>query len=95
MEFPPEIVRIISEYSKPVTRPNWRNIRRVCMGDLYNEIMHNKNRRYTRLLAKFVQNIQLHKSFAGLQSHVNNYGFKSCSEKFGIQQSILIKIMNR
>ena len=94
MELPPEIVRIISEYSKPMTRPDWRTIKRVCMGDLYNEIMHNKNRRYTRLLAKFIKDIQRRKSFAILQSHVDNYGVKSCSETFGIQQSILMKIIH-
>jgi hypothetical protein len=37
MELPDDVLKIIREYSKPVTNPNWRNRKWICVGDLYKE----------------------------------------------------------
>jgi hypothetical protein len=92
MELPDDVLAIIRAYSKPLTRPDWRKIKRICMGSLYNEIMQNKNKKHTDILRTFVARIQRHQTFWVLQEHVIKNGFKSCSEKYGIQESILVQL---
>ena len=92
MEFPSEIVRIISEYSKPMTRPDWRKVRNICMSDFYQEIMRkNIKKVFLSLRFKIIQRI---KRTMILRKHIQNYGFKSCSQKYGIDTNILLWIFN-
>ena len=92
MEFPDDVLAIIRAYSKPLTRPDWRKVKRICMGSLYNEIMKNKNKKYTDILRTFISRILRHQTFWSLKEHVIKNGVKSCSEKYGIQESILIHL---
>ena len=38
MEFPDEILAIIKEFSRPVTRPDWRHLHRLTSLDLHIDI---------------------------------------------------------
>ena len=38
MELPDDVLLIIREYSKPLTRPDWRTINPLCLHILYNEL---------------------------------------------------------
>jgi hypothetical protein len=94
MEFPPEIVRIISEFSKPRTHPNWRKIKNMCINDFYNEIKwteHSLKKVFLPFRTKFIERI---KTNPILRKHIHEYGFKSCSQQHGIKLDILLWTFN-
>jgi hypothetical protein len=98
MEFPDDILRIIREFSKPLTRPDWRRLNRLPLQDLYHEIMEKKNNpkwRYTNILLCFVYDIQRGKPWNTLYDYAVMYGVRKCSEKYGIQYSVLYSILSR
>ena len=76
MELPDDVLQIIREYSKPVTHPNWRNRKWICVGDLYKDI----SRRHCRFIYKF----PIYKQFV---LHVQNDKFWMdlyyCREEYG------------
>ena len=39
MELPDDVLRIIKEYSKPVTRPDWRTIHKMTLSLYKREVM--------------------------------------------------------
>jgi len=96
MGLPDDILVIIRVFSKPITRPDWRSIKRICMGSLYKEIIQTKNDGFSlreeRLRGKFIRSIQNNQPFSTLRDHVFMYGIKSCSEKYGIQESVLVHL---
>jgi hypothetical protein len=49
MEFPEDIVQIISEYSKPLTRPDWRTLHIMKPIILHNEFVRQVFRRFKKL----------------------------------------------
>ena len=38
MELPEDVLRIIHEYSKPLTRPNWRTLHKFRISDFYYQV---------------------------------------------------------
>ena len=49
MELPDDIVQIIREYSKPLTRPDWRTMHLMKAIRLHNEFERQMFRRYKKL----------------------------------------------
>ena len=98
MEFPDDILRIIREFSRPLTRPDWRTLNRLPLQNLYHEIMEKKNRpnwKYTTILLCFVYDIQRGKRWNDLYDYAVMYGVQQCSEKYGIQYSVLYSILSQ
>ena len=98
MELPDDVLQIIREYSKPVTRPDWRTLNRLPLYKLYDEIMEKKQNgrwNYTPLLRMFVYDIQRGNCWSDLYRYCNLHGIKACSQHFGIQYDELVHLMNR
>jgi hypothetical protein len=96
MELPDDVLQIIREYSKPLTRPDWRTLNRLPLHKLYREIMINKNKpnwNYSVVLHKFIYDIQRGKKWSDLYEYSEMYGIDSCSKQFGIQLSELMYIL--
>ena len=96
MELPDDVLQLIREYSKPLTRPDWRTLNRLPLHQLYQEIMRNKNNpnwNYSLVLHKFVYDIQRGKRWIDLYEYSEIYGLEKCSIHFGIQFSVLIHIL--
>jgi hypothetical protein len=96
MELPDDVLSIIREYSKPLTRPDWRRLNRLPMYVLYKEIMENKNKprwNYSTVLMKFVINIQQGQTWSELFRYAQRYGMEECSQQYGIQINVLQNIL--
>ena len=95
MNLPPIALALIREYSKPLTRPDWRKLNRLPLYKLYIEIMNKKNTswNYRRVMQIFIFNIQRGINWSDLHVYSNIYGIKKCSEKFGIQYNELEQIL--
>ena len=39
MELPEDVIRIINEYSKPLTRPDWRTLHKMRISDFYYNVI--------------------------------------------------------
>jgi hypothetical protein len=97
MELPDDVLQIIREYSKPLTRPDWRTLNRLPLHKLYCEIMINKNKpnwNYSVVLQKFIYDIQRGKKWSDLYEYSEMYGIELCSRRFGIQLYELIYILS-
>ena len=98
MELPNDVLQIIREYSKPVTRPDWRRLNRLPLYKLYDEIMEKKQNmrwNYTPLLRMFVYDIQRGNFWSDLSTYSEIYGIELCSQHFGIQYKELFHLINR
>ena len=51
MELPEDVLRIIREYSQPVTRPDWRTLHKMTQ-DAYSREYNNINNKRWLILAK-------------------------------------------
>ena len=40
MELPDDVLQIIKEYSRPLTRPDWRTLHKMTQNDLYHELFN-------------------------------------------------------
>jgi len=54
MELPEDVLRIIREYSSPITRPDWKKIHKMKVFDLFIEIGYNYNMNPRPVLKKFI-----------------------------------------
>ena len=90
MFLPPKALALIKEYSKPLTRSDWRNIRRLNMGHLYNNIMDNKNKYYPPVFKLFIRNIVRNYSYQYIIQAIKMEG----KEKASIMLNIPIEVLN-
>ena len=98
MNLPTLALALVREYSKPVTRPDWRKLNRLPLYKLYDEIMKKKQNNtwiYGSVFQKFVYDIQRGNSWSDLYRYCNLHGIKACSQHFGIQYDELVHLMNR
>jgi len=95
MHLPPIALAIIREYSRPVTRPDWKNLNRLPLHKLYKEIMYKKTTswKYTNIMRMFIYDIQRGTRWSELYEYSKKYGMKACSDKFGIQYKELENIL--
>jgi len=55
MEFPNEILAIIKDFSRPITRPDWRKLRKMTSYNFHSAVLrHYNQRRYKRVIYNFV-----------------------------------------
>ena len=90
MFLPPRALALINEFSKPITRPDWRNIRRINMGHLYNDIMYNKNNYYPSVFNLFTKNIVRNYSYQYIVQAIKMEG----KEKASIMLNIPLNVLN-
>ena len=70
MFLPPRALALIKEYSRPLTRQDWRSIRRLNMGHIYIHIMNNKNKYYPPVFNLFTKNIV--RNYANYMAHIRD-----------------------
>ena len=95
---PSRAQKLISEFSKPVTRPDWRTIKPGCVGKFYKEIISYKNitnkyDKYYKLYNRFVLNVQHNYNWNILYDYVKQNGIVKTSIDFGINKKILHYIL--
>jgi hypothetical protein len=98
MSLPPIAQKLISEYAKPLTRPDWRKIRRGCVGEMYKEIMQYKNKtnkydKHYTLYSRFILNVQHNYEWSHLYKIVLHHGIDTTSEVLGINKKVLEDIV--
>ena len=90
MFLPLRALKLISEYSKPLTQPQWKNIRRIKnMGIIYNDIMDNKNRHYPPVFKLFTKNIVRNYSYQYIIDVVVIKGKEYASIRLNIPLNVL------
>lgn len=97
-DLPQIALNLICEYSRPITCPDWRNIRRGCVGEMYKEIMLYKNRtnkydKYFTLYNRFILNVQNNYTWQNLYEYVKKYGLDNASEELGINKKVLCDVI--
>ena len=90
MFLPARALTLIKEYSRPLTRPDWRSIRRLNMGHIYIHIMNNKNKYYPTVFNLFTRNIVRNYSYQYIVQAIKIEG----KEKASIMLNIPIEILN-
>jgi len=95
MELPDDVLQIIREYSKPITHPNWRKRKWICVGDLYTDIFKqyigcSKKR---KLYLRFIRNIQKDNSWVELYLFVAEYGILEMSSFYDIKLKVCYDII--
>ena len=95
MNLPSNALILIREYSRPVTRPDWRKLNRLPLYKLYKEIMHKKNTswNYGKIFQIFIINIQRGVAWSDLYLYTKLYGMKKCCEFSEIQYKELEQIL--
>ena len=87
---PSNVLRLISEYSKPVTRSNWRESKPiVSVYTIYLRVYSRRNKDLLRYL--IYRNIKDTEWFDQVQ-HIRRYGVTSCRFKYGITIDDVIKL---
>ena len=87
---PSNALRLISEYSKPNTRPNWReskplfNIYQLYMG----VCLHREDNMLHNIIYRNIKNT----NWLDKYWHIRIYGISSCCFKFGITIDDIIKM---
>jgi len=99
MILPESAVQIIREYSKPLTHPNWKTRKWICVGDMYNEITSYKNKsekydKHYTLYRTFTMNVQNEYSWWNIQLYYLKCGLKFTSIEHDIPENILRKILS-
>jgi hypothetical protein len=87
---PPKVLRLISEYSKPVTRANWRTLRRMTNYKLY-DISMNVIRKKVNLVLIFQNNIK-DTLWYKLYGFTQCWGVEKTSKYYDISVYELLKI---
>jgi len=54
MELPDELLALVHDFSRPVTRPDWRHLHRLTTLDLHIAIARRVNRRCPKVIRLFV-----------------------------------------
>jgi hypothetical protein len=93
--------KLISEYSKPVTRPDWRTLCPLTFKRYYKDILRNRDRNkiYENVYWYFVdygeyeiKQYKLNHHISAIYSCINLYGIKKCSQEFNINEHVLKEI---
>jgi hypothetical protein len=97
---PSNALALIHEYSRPITRPDWRERKWICVGDMYKEITNYKNVStkydiYYNLYNCFNKNVQGNLCWSHLYSCVLTMGLKNAAEECGITEHVLKKLINK
>ena len=94
MALPSRAVNLIREYSRPLSRPDWRTIQRLTTFDLYSHVYCHL-RPQTLLMKRIFYNI-LDTKWYNIYSVIKLFGIKMASEQYKMtcQEILLIKGMS-
>lgn len=96
MNLPPRALALIYEYSRPLTPPDWRVRKWICVGDLYQEIkkirIMKEDRRYM-LYKRFMHNTQNNYEWLELYTYSMNHGLNNTSNEYGIKLKVCYDII--
>jgi hypothetical protein len=89
--FPSNVVRLIHEYSKPVTRPDWRTLHKMTNYNLYNSIntsifIHNVD------LVIIILNNMRSNLWREIFTFIEVFGLEKTSEHYNIDKDELLKM---
>jgi hypothetical protein len=87
---PSNVLRLIREYSKPITRADWRTLRKMTNYKLYNIIM-NVIRKKVNLVLIFQKNIK-DTLWYNLYTFTQCWGIEKTSTYYNMSQDELLKI---
>ena len=87
---PSNVLRHISEYSKPVSRPNWRTLRKMTDYKLYS-IITNVIRKQVNLVLIFQKNMK-DTLWYNLYSFTQCWGIEGTSSHYNMSEDELLKI---
>jgi hypothetical protein len=90
MALPSNVIKLISEYSKPVTRPNWRESKPLFnIYQLYNGVcLHCEDNMLHNIIYRNIKNT----NWLDQYWHIRIYCINSCCFKFGITFDDIIKM---
>jgi hypothetical protein len=75
MELPDDVISIVREFSRPVTRPDWRNLERCKEQSLLWYIASCYNRKRIPVIERFVTNLNSNHSYHSNHSYLFRAGF--------------------
>ena len=93
--------KLISEYSKPLTRPDWRTVCPLTIKRYYTDIVRNIdiNKIYKNVYYLFldygeyeIKQFKINHHISAIYSCINLYGIEKCSEHFNIHKHVLTEI---
>ena len=88
---PPNVIALISAYSKPCTNPKWRTRKWITIGEIYREL-YNKSSKI--LYNKILLNIHNGYHWATINANYEFYGLKHTSIKYDIPINVLYIIVH-
>ena len=97
---PPNVIALISEYSKPCTPCNWKKRSWFCVGNIYAEIenyKYNNSKKYYKnynLYLLFRRNVQNNYSWYTIYNFYLKNGIVVTSNVFNIKLKIMYVIIN-
>jgi len=56
MELPDDVLSVIKEFTRPITRPDWRHLYPMNAAILHIEISENYNTKFVPVIERFVKN---------------------------------------
>jgi hypothetical protein len=89
--FPPNVIALISAYSKPCTNPNWRSRQWISIEEIYKELYNNSSK---NVYNKMLLNIHNGYHWATINANYECYGLKHTSIKYDIPIHLLHIIVN-
>ena len=91
---PLRATKLISEYSKPITRPDWGTLCPLTFTRFYSDIKRNRNRYkiFQDVYNYFISNIE-YKNLDKMNNEIMIYGFDQVSKKYNINLLLLQDII--
>ena len=88
MELPNIALHLIREYSKPITRPDWRTLQRLTFYSIYSEVIQRRTRK-RRVLSSLYDTIHKEHTIAGILYQVTYYDIHLVSIELDMPESVL------
>ena len=92
---PNNVLKLIREYSKPLTHPNWKRRRWIPINKIFLSILTyspNIFIKQNKLYELYLQNLFNYKQIDCVLSNITLNGIPNTSNKFDISESILLEI---
>ena len=93
---PLRVQKLISEYSKPITRPDWGKLCPLTFTRFYTDIKRNRNRYkiFQNVYNYFISNVDIrYNQIEKMNNEIIIYGFVQVSKKYNINLLLLQDII--
>jgi hypothetical protein len=88
MELPNIALHLIREYSKPITRPDWRTLQRLTFYSVYSDVIQRRTRK-RRVLSSLYDTIHKEHTIAGILYQVTYYDIHLVSIELDMPENVL------